>query len=142
VAESVPFRLALLLGPLLFGPLLLGGCSRDASAGSEAPPAAAPAAAAAEVSCGTGKAECPTQRWMKANLQAHMRSKDYTRLEAALKQLSEVEPQGFDGWAESARAGAEAASRGDEAGVSKSCEGCHKQHRDTFRRTLRTQPIL
>ena len=137
MAERAPFSVALLLAPLLFG-----GCSRDASAGSEAPAAATPAAATAEVSCGTGKAECPTQRWMKANLQAHMRSKDYARLGAALKQLSEVEPKGFDGWAESARAGAEAASRGDEAGVSKSCEGCHKQHRDTFRRTLRTQQLL
>jgi hypothetical protein len=137
VAERVLAPIALVLAPLL-----LGGCSRDASAGSEAPPAAAPAAATAEVSCGTGKAECPTQRWMKANLQVHMRSRDYARLGTALKQLAEVEPTGFDGWAESALAGAEAASRGDEAGISKSCESCHKQHRDTFRRTLRTQPLL
>jgi hypothetical protein len=134
VAEKVLAPIALVLAPLL-----LGGCSRDASAGSEAPPAAA---ATAEVSCGTGKAECPTQRWMKANLQAHLRSRDFARLSTALTQLAAVEPKGFDGWAESARAGAEAASRGDEAGVSKSCEGCHKQHRDTFRRTLRTQPLF
>jgi hypothetical protein len=137
VAERVLAPIALVLAPLL-----LGSCSRDASAGSEAPTAAPPAAATAEVSCGAGKAECPTQRWMKANLQAHMRSRDYARLGTALEQLAEVEPKGFDGWAESARAGAEAASRGDEAGISKSCEGCHKQHRDTFRRTLRTQPLL
>ena len=137
MAERALFPLWLVLGQLL-----LGGCSRDASAGSAAPPSAAPAAATAELSCGTGKAECPTQRWMKANLQAHLRSRDYVRLGAALKQLAAATPKGFDGWEQSALVGAEAASRGDVAGVSKSCEGCHKQHRDTFRRTLRTQPLL
>jgi hypothetical protein len=133
VAERSLLRLALLLGPLLFG-----GCSRDASLRHETLAAETPA----EASCGTGKAECPTQRWMKANLQAHMRSRDYTRLGAALQRLAEVEPKGFDGWAESARAGAEAASHADEAGVSRSCESCHKQHRDSFRRTLRAQQLL
>jgi hypothetical protein len=138
VAEKALLPIALVLAPLL-----LGGCSRDASAGSGEPTAPAPAEALADASCGTaGKAECPTQRWMKANLQAHLRSRDYARLGAALKKLAEVEPKGMEGWAESALGGAEAAARGDEAGVSKSCEGCHKQHRETFRRTLRTQPLL
>lgn len=133
---------ALLGVALALAGLVCGGCSRDASAGTEAPRVAAPAAGAAEVSCGAGKAECPTQRWMKANLQAHLRSRDYARLSAALEQLAKAEPSGFDGWAESARAGAEAAGRADEAGVSKSCESCHEQHRDTFRRTLRAQSLL
>jgi hypothetical protein len=123
---------------LALAPLLLGGCSRDASARPEE----AVSENRPEVSCGTGKQECPTQRWMKANLQAFQRTKDYARLGAALEQLAEVEPKGFDGWAESARAGAEAAARSDEAGVSKSCENCHRAHRDTFRRTLRAQQLL
>lgn len=93
-------------------------------------------------SCGPGKAECPMQRWMKANLQAFQRSHDNARLAAAFEQLAEVEPSGYEGWAASARQGAEAAARGDDAGVSRSCETCHRQHRDTFRRTLRTKQLL
>jgi hypothetical protein len=92
-------------------------------------------------SCGSGGAECQMQRWMKANLQAFQRSHDYARLASAFEQLAELEPKGYDGWAESSRRGAEAAARKDEAGVSKSCETCHKAHRDTYRRTLRSQAL-
>ena len=92
-------------------------------------------------SCGSGGAECPMQRWMKANLQAFQRSRDYARLATAFEQLAELQPKGFDGWVESSRQGAEAAARKDDAGVSKSCETCHKAHRDSYRRTLRSQPL-
>lgn len=92
-------------------------------------------------SCGSGGAECPMQRWMKANLQAFQRSRDYARLAAAFGQLAELEPKGFHGWAESSRQGAEAAARKDDAGVSKSCETCHKAHRDSYRHALRSQAL-
>jgi len=150
-------RAALRSGFVLLA-MLVGACNR-ASAGVEkasgegtADKAAVASAAAGEAagpsgspdavpSCGSGGAECPMQRWMKANLQAFQRSKDYARLATALEQLAEMEPKGFDGWAESSRQGAEAAARKDEAGVSKSCETCHKAHRDGYRRTLRSQPL-
>ncbi|HKU48229.1 MAG TPA: hypothetical protein VJQ58_15195 [Burkholderiales bacterium] len=138
--------------------LLIGACNQ-ASAGVEkgsgekgtgdkagavntAAEAAGPSASSeAAPGCGSGGAECPMQRWMKANLQAFQRSRDYSRLAAAFEQLAELEPKGFDGWAESSRQGAEAATRKDEAGVSKSCETCHKAHRDSYRRTLRSQAL-
>jgi hypothetical protein len=103
--------------------------------------AAGPSGSDAVPSCGSGGAECPMQRWMKANLQAYQRSRDYTRLAAAFEQLAGMEPKGYDGWAESSRQGAEAATKKDDAGVSKSCETCHKAHRDGYRRTLRGQAL-
>jgi len=133
------------LGLVALLSVLAGACNK-ASAGSEeaggatAEPSGA-AGASAVAACGTGQAECPMQRWMKANLQAFQRSRDYSRLATAFEQLAELEPKGFGGWAESARQGAEAAARSDEAGVTKSCETCHKAHRETYRRTLRTQAL-
>lgn len=115
------------------------GNGHEATAASQA--AGASGSPDALPSCGSGGAECPMQRWMKANLQAFQRSHDYSRLTAALEQLAELEPKGFDGWAESSRQGAEAAARKDEAGISKSCETCHKAHRDSYRRTLRSQAL-
>ena len=133
---------------------LAGACSTSAAANVDKPssagasgPAASAAAPAGETpggvpSCGSGKAECPMQRWMKANLQTFQRSHDHARLAEAFEQLAKVEPKGFDGWEDSARQGAEAAAKGDEAGVSRSCETCHRAHRDTYRRTLRAQALL
>ena len=128
--------------------LLVGACNQASAGGvtTESSPVAAAGpkgsvAAGDEPSCGTGSAECPMQRWMKANLQAFQRSRDYARLATAFEQLAALSPKGYDGWEASARQGAEAAARKDEAGVSKSCETCHKAHRDTYRRTLRAQAL-
>jgi hypothetical protein len=128
--------------------LLVGACNQ-ASAGVEKAGAAKVEAAGpsegatpgAVPVCGSGSAECPMQRWMKANLQAFQRSHDYSRLAAAFEQLAELEPKGYDGWAESSRQGAEAAARKDEAGISKACETCHKAHREAYRHSLRSQAL-
>jgi hypothetical protein len=136
--------LAMLVGACNQASAGVDGGSRDrAGAVSTAPgEAAGPSQGPDAVpSCGSGGAECPMQRWMKANLQAFQRSRDYSRLAAAFAQLAELEPKGYDGWAESSRQGAEAAAKKDDAGVSKSCETCHKAHRDSYRRTLRSQAL-
>ena len=88
------------------------GTGDKAGAVSTAGEAAGPSGSSeAMPSCGSGGAECPMQRWMKANLQAFQRSRDYSRLAAAFEQLAELEPKGFDGWEESSRQGAEAAAK-------------------------------
>lgn len=102
-----------------------------------------PAAAATAASCGvSGAPDCPLQLWMKANLQSHLRRRDFARLGTALHELAQKEPRGYGGWAESAERGAAAAARADEAGVRESCQTCHEQHRDRFRQTQRAQNLF
>jgi hypothetical protein len=89
--------------------------------------------------CGAqGQAECPTQRWMKATLQAYLRTRDYKRLEASFNELAGHGPGGFDRWETMAKAGANAAASQDEALVRKSCQDCHDSYRADFRRQYRS----
>lgn len=124
---------------LLLCSLHAAACQKDAAA-ARAEPRPEPAVVA---SCGSGGApDCPLQLWMKATLQAHMRRHDYERLGAALEELGKKEPPGYSGWAESSAEGAAAAARKDEAGVSQSCKTCHDQHRDRYRKELRSQALF
>jgi cytochrome c556 len=86
-------------------------------------------------------AECPTQHWMKATLQAYLRTHDYKRLEASFEELASHAPAGYERWQEMAQQGASAASRHDEGEVRKACQSCHDQHRTTFRREMRSAPL-
>lgn len=106
------------------------------------PGAPATAPASATTPCGEpGMAECPTQRWMKATLQAHLRTRDYKRLAASFEELAAHAPTGYDGWQEVARAGARAAAQQDEEQVRKACQDCHDQHRATFRHEIRSAQL-
>jgi hypothetical protein len=116
--------------------LLLWGCRT-------AEPAPAPAvetqrAETAEACGAQGQAECPTQRWMKATLQAYLRTHDYKRLEASFNELAAQSPGGYDRWQSMAKAGASAAASQDEALVRKSCQDCHDSYRADFRRQYRS----
>jgi hypothetical protein len=134
LAQTRALALAL---PLLLSWLALSGC-RESTARAEADP---PTAAA--TTCGArGEADCPTQRWMKATLQAHLRSKDYRRLASALAELTESAPAGYDGWAEVSQRTADAARAGDEQGVRAGCKDCHEAHRSRFKRELRDKPLF
>lgn len=113
-----------------------------------APPAQDPAPAAssaapAEGACGgPGQKECPTQRWMKATLQAYLRTHDYKRLESSFKVLSEHGPQGYERWGELSELGARGAAASDEAMVRKSCQDCHDSYRAQFRKEYRATELL
>jgi hypothetical protein len=97
---------------------------------------AAPATPAA--SCGkTGLPDCPLQAWMKATLQPSLKSGDLARLVEPLDELARHEPRAFAGWAESARAAAEAARKGDAERVRVECKDCHDRFRSKFRSELR-----
>jgi hypothetical protein len=141
LAQTRTFALAL---PLLLSWLVLSGC-RESSARAEAEPTRAEAdpPTAPATTCGArGEADCPTQRWMKATLQAHLRSKDYRRLASALAELTESAPAGYDGWAEVSQRTADAARAGDEQGVRAGCKDCHETHRSRFKRELRDKPLF
>jgi hypothetical protein len=112
---------------------------------SEASPAALAASASAAAAlpapaagCGKrGLPDCPLQAWMKATLQPSLKSGDLARLVEPLDELARHEPRAFAGWAESARAAAAAARKGDAERVRVECKDCHDRFRSKFRSELR-----
>jgi hypothetical protein len=130
------------LGCLLVGWLLSAqlACQDAAASPSEA---LASQVAPVPAECGAmGQPDCPTQRWMKATLQTHLRTHDFRRLEESLNRLAERAPDGFSNWAEMAVRGAQAAARADEPGVRRACQDCHERHRETFRQTRRGLELM
>ncbi len=144
-------RIAWLLAPLCF----VVACARAQAepspttrdTPSRAPPAEVPAGAPtadhaandpASTPCGkTGLPDCPLQGWMKANLQANLKSGDFARLITALNQLAAAEPKEFPGWGDSARAAAAAARSNDAERVRAECKNCHDRFRSKFRADMR-----
>jgi hypothetical protein len=117
--------------------LALPGCRQNAG------DAALPSSTPTQLACGAvDQPDCPTQRWMKSTLQSYLRSRDFKRLEASFVSLAERAPQGFADWESIAAAGATAAHAGDEAGVRRSCQACHDQHRARFRQTDRQRDLF
>jgi hypothetical protein len=93
--------------------------------------------------CGSkGAPECPTQQWMKATLQAYLRTRDFARLETSFTALAERAPEGYEGWGRMAEDGARAARAADEGKVRATCQECHDRHRSRFREQLRTAQLL
>ena len=89
--------------------------------------------------CGAkGQPDCPLQGWMKANLQSQVRAKDFARLESALAELAAKNIEPFGNWGALAQRGADAAAKQDMSGIRKACKACHDEHRDNFRRNMRT----
>jgi hypothetical protein len=100
-------------------------------------------ASAAAGSCGkTGQPDCPLQSWMKANVQADLKAGDAERLATALETLAEHEPNGYAGWQDSARRGAQAARSGDLLAAKAECKRCHDDHRSRFRAELRATRLF
>jgi hypothetical protein len=131
-------KLRKLTGPLTLLLSLLGGvtgCSKSAAA--QATEAATNPSG--EGVCGDKDLpDCPLQQWMKATLKPYVAANDTARLTAALEQLAEKAPPGFDGWRESAQDAAKAAKNSDIAAVKAGCKHCHDTHRNRFRKERRT----
>lgn len=104
--------------------------------------AEAPAPAAPPTCGAKGLPDCPLQAWMKGQLQAQLRTQDFGRMAKALDLLAEKAPKGYQGWAESARAGATAARAGDMAGVRASCKTCHDAQRVQWREGMRAAQLF
>jgi hypothetical protein len=93
--------------------------------------------------CGqSGLPDCPLQTWMKANLQAYLKSRDTNRLARALDELAEHEPPGFSGWAATARKAADAARAGELDQVRVECRTCHDNLRSRYRSERRSVPLF
>ena len=131
---------------------LAAGCGdrRRAPEPPPAPPppvAAEPApppdpAAAEEPRCGhAGQPDCPLQAWMDAQLNTAMSDGNFAALARSLRELAHDPPSGFSNWRRWAEKGADAAERNDQAEVKAACSGCHNEHRETYRKTIRGRTL-
>jgi hypothetical protein len=106
-------------------------------------PAAAPEPVAGEaLQCGhAGMPDCPLQAWMDAQLNTAMSDGNFAALSRSLRELAHDPPTGFASWRRWAEKGADAAERNDQSEVKAACSGCHHQHRETYRRTIRGRTL-
>jgi hypothetical protein len=102
---------------------------------------AAPGSAQADDACGSKENPCPLQKWMKANMGPAMAASDMPALEKALTKAGSFSPDPSWEWASIAKAGAEAAKKGDTAGVKASCKSCHDKYKDQYKSKFRTKPV-
>jgi hypothetical protein len=126
-------------------PLLLSAAtllSWSCRTAEPAPPAEKPVEVASAACGSTGQPECPTQHWMKATLQAYLRTHDYKRMEASFNDLAAHGPADFERWQALAKSGASAAATADETSVRKTCQDCHDSYRAEFRRRYRNVVFL
>ena len=108
------------------------------------PPAPPPASGNAypETACGqSGMPDCPLQGWMDSHLNNALSNGDLAAVARGLRQLAADPPPGFIGWDRLAEAGAHAADNQDQSGVRQACDGCHDEHRERYRNTIRARPV-
>jgi hypothetical protein len=92
--------------------------------------------------CGQpGAPECPLQAWMDNRLNASLSTGDYREVARAFRELAAEAPESFASWGTWSEKGALAAERQDDAGIRKSCSGCHDEHREAYRRTMRDHQL-
>jgi hypothetical protein len=118
--------------------LAIAACS--GADGSEAGTAAPTEQVAA---CGSDDLpDCPTQAFMKATMQAHLRTHDFARLAEAFDMLFEQAPPGYDEWRRIAADGARAARDRDATVVRTVCKRCHDSERDRFMKEWRRHRLF
>jgi hypothetical protein len=97
--------------------------------------------------CGeTGQPDCPLQGWMNANMDANVDKGDMKALAAAYEKLAGWAPDpkwndGDTGWSKIAKAGADAAKKGDAVAAKAQCKTCHKAWRSKYKEQFRTKPV-
>lgn len=93
--------------------------------------------------CGEpGLPACPLQSFMRAQVAAPLAQKDMAALAAGLDRVPAMQPEpSWTTWSSFAKAGAEAARKGDVLEVRKSCKGCHDAFRASYRKDFRQRPL-
>ena len=100
-----------------------------------APTASASAGAGAALACGTKPLpDCPTQAWMKANMNPSIAASDFPALATALDKAATFAPAGYSNWASIAKDGAKAARAQDMTATKASCRTCHEQYKEKFKK--------
>ncbi|WP_394849486.1 hypothetical protein LZC95_18825 [Pendulispora brunnea] len=104
-------------------------------------PSSVAAADQAAPACGSKDNPCPMQKWMKANLGAALAGNDLQALAKSLDKSATFSPDPSWEWAAIAKAGADAARKGDVAGAKASCKTCHDKYKDSYKSKFRTKAV-
>jgi hypothetical protein len=115
-----------------------------AASGSAAPATSGSATAATPPACGTKPLpDCPTQAWMKANMNPSVSAADFPALATALDKAATLGPPGYTNWVSIAKDGAKAARAQDMTATKASCRTCHEQYKEKFKKdtAARTKKI-
>lgn len=111
-----------------------------ADASATAASASGSAAAGAAPACGTKPLpDCPTQAWMKANMNPAVSASDFPALATALDKVVTMAPAGYPNWASIAKDGAKAARAQDMSATKASCRTCHEQYKEKFKKDTATR---
>jgi hypothetical protein len=95
---------------------------------------------------GKGQPSCPLQGWMEKEMDPLVEKGDTKGLATAFQKVVKFAPdpkwnEGDKGWAAIAKAGADAAAKGDLAAAKATCKTCHKAFRDKYKASFRTQAL-
>jgi hypothetical protein len=78
---------------------------------------------------------------MKANALVAINARRFDRLEEVLERVAELGPPEYAEWHAIARAGAEAAAKGELEAVRAACKSCHDAYRASYRRDHRRERL-
>ena len=99
----------------------------------------APSIASADApACGGKTNPCPLQKWMQDNIGSKMADGNLKDVATGLDKAATFTPDpSWADWATFAKAGADAARKGDTPGTKAACKSCHdkfkQQYKDKFR---------
>jgi len=104
--------------------------------------AATPSVASADepAACGSKENPCPLQKWMRANMGAQLAANDTAGLAKAFDKIASSSPDPAWTWAAIAKAGGEAAKKGDVAGAKAACKDCHDKYKADYKAKFRAKP--
>lgn len=98
-------------------------------------------ASADDAVCGSKENPCPLQKWMRANIGAALAAGDLPTLAKSLDKAATLSPDPSWNWAAIAKAGADAARKGDLAGAKASCKSCHDSFKDKYKAQFRAKAV-
>jgi hypothetical protein len=102
---------------------------------------ASPAAADA-ASCGSKENPCPLQKWMQANIGSKMADGNLKAVAEGLDKAATLSPDpSWSEWATFAKAGADAARKGDTPGTKAACKNCHDKFKQQYKEKYRTRAV-
>lgn len=98
--------------------------------------------ASADAACGSKENPCPLQKWMQANVGSKMADGNMKAVADGLDKAAALSPDpSWTEWATMSKAGADAARKGDTAGVKASCKNCHDKYKQQYKDKYRMKPV-
>jgi hypothetical protein len=105
--------------------------------------ALAPSTASADAAaCGGKTNPCPLQKWMQDNIGSKMADGNLKDVATGLDKAASLSPDAAWGeWATIAKAGADAARKGDMPGTKAACKNCHDKFKQQYKDKYRTRTV-